>query len=219
MTRGTTLDFFDVDHTVTRHATAGSYMRRAVARGYAPWPILLALPWYGIAYRLGLLRFRGRADIVGSLRGVPRADLEALARQTFDERVRGDLNPSVVRLIRERLAAGRRVVLATSTLDIIVAPLAEHLGVRDVIATTLEFADGVATGRVSDRPLIGDEKRRRVLAFIRAAREDPRRCSFHADSIYDLPLLEAVGEPVAVNPDFRLRRIAGKRGWPIIDCR
>jgi HAD superfamily hydrolase (TIGR01490 family) len=213
------LDFFDVDHTITRHATGGRFMLRAIARGLAPWPIALALPWYGLAYRLGLLRFKGRVDIVGSLRGVSRADLEAVARETFERRVLADLNPSVARLIRERLAVGRRVVLATSTLDLIVAPLAAHLGVRDVIATTLEFADDVATGRVADRPLIEDEKRRRVLAFIREAGEDPRRCSFHADSIYDLPLLEEVGEPVAVNPDVRLRRIARRRGWPIIDCR
>jgi HAD superfamily hydrolase (TIGR01490 family) len=212
-------DFFDVDHTITRHATAGRFMMRAIARGLAPWPIALALPWYGLAYRLGILRFGERVDIVGSLRGVSRTDLEALARETFEQRVRCDLNPSVVRLIRERMADGRRVVLATSTLDIIVAPLAVYLGVRDVIATTLEFVDGAATGRVAGRPLIWDEKRRRVLEFIREARADPRRCSFHADSIYDLPLLEAVGEPVAVNPDFRLRRIARRRLWPIIDCR
>ncbi len=213
------LDFFDVDHTITRHATAGRFMMRAIARGLAPWPIALVLPWYGIAYRLGLLRFKDRVDMLGPLRGVPRADLEALARETFEQRVRGDLNPSVERLIRERLAAGRRVVLATSTLDIIVAPLAAHLGVRDVIATTLEFEDGIATGRVAGRPLFRREKRIAVLAFIREADDDPRRCSFHSDSINDLPLLEEVGEPVAVNPDFRLRRIAARRGWPIIDCR
>jgi phosphoserine phosphatase len=58
-----------------------------------------------------------------------------------------------------------------------------------------------------------------VLAFVRVAGGDPRQCSFHSDSIYDLPLLEEVGEPVAVNPDFRLRRIAARRGWPIIDGR
>ena len=212
-------DFFDVDHTITRHATAVRFMMRAIARGLAPWPIALALPWYGLAYRLGLLHLDERVDIVGSLRGVSRAALEALANETFEQHVRGDLNPSVVGLMRERLANGRRVVLATSTLDIIVAPLAAHLGVGDVIATTLEFVDGTATGRVAGRPLISDEKRRRVLAFIREARADPRRCSFHADSIYDLPLLESVGEPVAVNPDFRLRRIARRRHWPIIDCR
>jgi HAD superfamily hydrolase (TIGR01490 family) len=218
MTRGR-LDFFDVDHTITRHATAGRFMMRAIARGLAPWPIALVLPWYGAAYRLGLLRLKDRVDIAGSLRGVSRADLEALARETFEQLVRGDLNLSVERLIRERLAAGRRVVLATSTLDIIVAPLAAHLGVRDVIATTLEFENGVATGRAAGRPLFRHEKLVAVLAFIREAGEDPRRCSFHSDSIYDLPLLAEVGEPVAVNPDFRLRRIAARRGWPIIDCR
>jgi phosphoserine phosphatase len=111
------------------------------------------------------------------------------------------------------------VVLATSSLDFIVAPLAVHLGVRDVIATTLEFRDDVCTGRVQGRPLFRGEKQRRVLDFIAAAGEDPVRCSFHSDSIYDLPLLEAVGEPVAVNPDFRLRRFARRRGWPVIDCR
>ncbi len=211
------LDFFDVDHTITRHATAVRFMMRAIARGLAPWPLAVVLPWYGVAYRLGLLRFKGRVEMPASLRGVRRVELEALARETFERHVRGDLNPSVERLIRERLAAGRRVVLATSTLDIIVAPLAAHLGVRDVIATSLEFEGDIATGRMAGRPLIWDEKRRRVLAFIREANEDPRQCSFHADSIYDLPLLEEVGEPVAVNPDFRLRRIAERRGWPIID--
>jgi len=211
------LDFFDVDHTITRHATAVRFMTGAIARGLAPWPIVLALPWYALAYRLGFLRPADRVDILGSLRGVSRADLEALARETFERRVRGDLNPVVERLIRERMAAGCRVVLATSTLDLIVAPLAAHLGVRDVIATTLEFERGAATGRVAGLPLIGAEKRRRVLAFIRESGEDPRRCSFHADSIYDLPLLEEVGEPVAVNPDLRLRRIARRRGWTVID--
>ena len=212
-------DFFDVDHTITRRSTGGRFMMRAIARGFVPWSIALALPWYGVAYRLGILRFNGRVDILGALRGVPRADLEALARETFEQRVRGDLNQGVERLIRERLAAGRRVVLATSTLDVIVAPLAAHLGVRDVIATTLEFEDGVATGRVAGLPLVWSEKQRRVLAFVRESGGDPRQCSFYSDSIYDLPLLEEVGEPVAVNPDFRLRRIAARRGWRIIDNR
>ena len=212
-------DLFDVDHTITRHSTASRFMMRAIARGIVPLRFAAAIPWYGLAYRLGLLRFSNDDEAFPSLQGASRADLETLAAETFERRVRGDLNPKVERLIRQHLAAGRRVVFATSSLDIIVAPLAAHLGVRDVIATRLEFEDGIATGRVAGRPLFWDEKRRRVLAFIREAGGDPRRCSFHSDSIYDLPLLEEVGEPVAVNPDFRLRRIATRRAWPIIECR
>ena len=212
-------DLFDVDHTITRHSTTSRFMMRAIARGIVPVRFAAAIPWYGLAYRLGLLRFRNDDEAFPALQGASRADLETLAAETFERRVRGDLNPKVERLIRQHLAAGRRVVFATSSLDLIVAPLAAHLGVRDVIATRLEFEDGIATGRVAGRPLFWDEKRRRVLAFIREAGGDPRRCSFHSDSIYDLPLLEEVGEPVAVNPDFRLRRIATRRAWPIIDCR
>lgn len=213
------LDLFDVDHTITRHSTVSRFMMQAIARGLVPWRFAAALPWYSLTYRLGLLSFKDHDEAFPSLRGASRADLETLAAETFERRVRGDLNPKVELLIRSRLAAGRRVVFATSSLDIIVAPLAAHLGVRDVIATKLEFENGVATGRVAGRPLFWDEKRRRVLAFIREAGGDSRRCSFHSDSIYDLPLLEEVGEPVAVNPDFRLRRIAARRGWPIIDGR
>jgi phosphoserine phosphatase len=61
------------------------------------------------------------------------------------------------------------------------------------------------------------EKSARVMEFIARAGESPEDCGFYSDSIYDLPLLEAIGHPVAVNPDFRLRRIAARRGWPIID--
>jgi HAD superfamily hydrolase (TIGR01490 family) len=213
------LDLFDVDHTITRHSTGGRFVMRAIARGLVPWRYAAILPWYGVAYRLGVLRLSDREDAVPYLRGVPRDDLEALAAETFREHVRGDVNPTVERLIHDHIAAGRRVVLATSSIDLIVAPLAAHLGVRDVIATKLEFAAGRATGRIAGRALFRGEKQRTVLAFIRAAGVDARHCSFHSDSIYDLPLLEDVGEPVAVNPDFRLRRIAVTRGWPIIDSR
>jgi phosphoserine phosphatase len=60
------------------------------------------------------------------------------------------------------------------------------------------------------------EKRNAVLAWLERTGADPRDCSFYSDSAYDLPLLEAVGRPVAVNPDRRLRRIARARGWEIM---
>jgi phosphoserine phosphatase len=84
-------------------------------------------------------------------------------------------------------------------------------------ATTLEFRDGICTGKIVGLPMFRAEKSARVMEFIERAGETPEDCGFYSDSIYDLPLLEAIGHPVAVNPDFRLRRIAARRGWPIID--
>ena len=106
-------------------------------------------------------------------------------------------------------------MLATSSLDIIVEPLAQYLHVDGVLATSLEFEDGTCTGRFSGMPMFRREKKERVLSFIAGEGVSAGECSFYSDSIYDLPLLEAVGRPVAVNPDFRLRWIARRRGWPI----
>jgi phosphoserine phosphatase len=64
-------------------------------------------------------------------------------------------------------------------------------------------------------PMFRREKSARVLSYIAGQGVAARDCSFFSDSIYDLPLLESVGTPVAVNPDFRLRRIARWRGWTI----
>ncbi len=210
------MDFFDVDHTITRRSSGGRFIILAVRKGVLPARLLFIVPWYSFTYRYGLFRLREYGEGFRSLRGLTRGQLDEIARESFQSRLRADVFDGAARLIREKIQAGRRVVLATSSLDFIVAPLAEHLGVRDVVATTLEFRDGVCTGMISGRPLFRAEKQRRVLAFMAQTGHEPRDCSFYTDSIYDLPLLEEVGNPVAVNPDFRLRRVARRKGWPVM---
>jgi HAD superfamily hydrolase (TIGR01490 family) len=213
------MDFFDVDHTLTRHSSGARYITLAIRKGILPLRLLFIVPYYTLTYRLGVFRLKKYADGFPYLRGLSKASLETLAKESFEAELRGDVFPEAASLVREKRKAGRRVVLATSSLDIIVRPLADHLGVTDVIATTLEFKEGVCTGMVSGSPMFRGEKQKRVLQFIAEAGERREDCSFYSDSIYDLPLLDEVGEPVAVNPDFRLRRIARARGWRIMDFR
>ena len=111
---------------------------------------------------------------------------------------------------------GRRVVLATSSLDIIVRPLAEWLGV-ELIASSLEFDGEESTGRFLDSPVFKQEKRRLVMELITQSGHAAGDCSFYSDSIHDLPLLRSVGHPVAANPDRRLRKVARREGWKILD--
>ena len=84
-----------------------------------------------------------------------------------------------------------------------------------IIATQLEYIDGICTGNFASPPVFGPEKMKRVLSFIKEIGSDISTCSFYSDSYHDIPLLEAVADPVAVNPDYRLRREALKRGWKI----
>jgi HAD superfamily hydrolase (TIGR01490 family) len=213
------IEFFDVDHTITRHSSGGRFISLAIRRGVIPGHLLFLLPWYTLTYRLGVFHMQEFEAGFPYLRGIRRKDLDDLARESFQTALLADLFPDVEALVRRLLAEGRRVALATSSLDIIVAPLAEHLGVTEVLATALEFKNGECTGRLAGAPMFRGVKKDRVLEYAAAQGADPAACSFHSDSVYDLPLLEAVGRPVAVNPDWRLRRMALARGWPVMEVR
>ena len=116
----------------------------------------------------------------------------------------------------ELRSRGDYVAIATSSVDIIVRPLAAHINVADVLATSFDFRDGVCDGKFLDLPNFGHEKKERALAFLRERGLDPGTCSFYTDSIYDLPLLKEVGNPVAVNPDVKLTAYAHRNKWRII---
>jgi HAD superfamily hydrolase (TIGR01490 family) len=213
----TGIDFFDVDHTLTRRSSGGRFLAAALRRKVLPRRLLLVLPWYSLTYRLGLFRPGAYEKGFPYMRGIARTTLEEIARESFDRALKADLFPETVELVNRLRAKGRRVILATSSLDIIVKPLAEYLHVDGLLATSLEFEGGACTGRLNGMPMFRREKKERVLSFIAGQGVPAGECSFYSDSINDLPLLEAVGTPVAVNPDFRLRRIARKRGWTIRD--
>ena len=211
------IDFLDVDHTLTRRSSGARFVSMAIRRHIAPLRLLAIVPYYALTYRLGFFRLREYGAGFPYLSGMKKTVLESVARESFEQGLRGDVYPGAIALVEERKRLGRKLALATSSLDFIVRPLAEFLGIDLILATSLEYRDGICTGMIHGAPLFRQEKQRRVLAYIGqsgARRED---CSFYSDSIYDLPLLEEVGNPVAVNPDFRLRRIAQRRNWSIMD--
>jgi HAD superfamily hydrolase (TIGR01490 family) len=204
---------FDVDHTVTRHSTAFHFLRSGIKRGLFPVRYLLLLPFYFAIYRFGKMKGAFFDRDFPNLRGKTREYLEAIARDCFEESMRCDIFEQARELIGELKADGRRVVFATSSIDFIVMPIARFLGVDQVIANSFGYLEGVCTGRITVPPVFGEEKRRRVLAFLAEEGLQAPDCSFYSDSINDLFLLEAVGRPVTVNPDRRLKRIAERRGW------
>jgi len=209
------IDFFDVDHTLTRRSSGGRFITAAMRERVLPRRLLLVVAWYSLLYRLGLFKPREYRQGFPHLRGIPRQTLERIARESFEGALRQDLFPQAVELLQRRRTEGRRVILATSSLDFIVKPLADFLRVDGLLATELEFEGGSCTGRLRGVPMLGSGKRERVLSFLASEGVRAEDCAFYSDSIYDLPLLESVGLPVAVNPDFRLRRVARERGWQI----
>ena len=212
------INFFDVDHTITSGSTGRRFAEEAARRGFLRLRDLAIIPVNYLLYRLGsggASLFEGEFP---AIRGLARDELESLAREVFERRTSRALRPSLLALIESMKAAGGRVVLATSSLDFIVAPLAERIGADEVLASSLEYSGGRCTGKIA-KALFGPAKLDGARECAAARGAPLAACSFYSDSIHDLPLLLEVGEPVAVYPDGRLRRVALSRGWKILETK
>lgn len=120
-----------------------------------------------------------------------------------------------VGLIEEHRAAGRDVVIVSTSGSEVVEPIGEMLGADHVIATRMVVEDGLYTGEIA-RYAYGPEKAVAMRALAAEQGYDLARSYGYSDSETDVPMLEAVGHPHAVNPDRPLRRLAAERGWPVL---
>jgi len=125
-------------------------------------------------------------------------------------------------LVGRHLGGGELCALVTATNSFVTAPIAREFGIAHLIATEPESVDGRFTGRVAGTPCFREGKVRRVeqwLGNLALRLPDLAESAFYSDSHNDLPLLERVTRPVAVDPDERLEAEARRRGWPIISLR
>jgi HAD superfamily hydrolase (TIGR01490 family) len=212
--------FFDVDHTISRRATALAFVLVCMKRGHIKWWYLLGAPFLFLFYRLFSLKMDFLYEFsLPKLYGITRKEFESIANEAFEKYLKKTLFPGAGREIAALHNRGIRVILATSTPFEAVYPLAQFYGISasDIIATQFAYTDGVFDGKLIGVPVYSRYKCSIVRNFMQKSGSELQFCSFYSDSVHDLPLLELVGHPVAANPDFRLRRIALRRGWAIKD--
>ncbi|KAB2318069.1 HAD family hydrolase [Betaproteobacteria bacterium SCN1] len=152
----------------------------------------------------------------------PRARLDAWHAEYMDTRIRPMITPAARDLVRRHLDTADLVAVITATNRFVTAPIAREFGIPHLIATEPEEIDGRFTGAVAGTPCFREGKIARLEQFldargVRLDRLDDSR--FYSDSLNDLPLLEKVRHPVAVDPDPTLRVHAETRGWPVISLR
>ena len=146
----------------------------------------------------------------------------AAHQQFMRDVVRPAMTEPALALIRQHHQAGDTAVIVTATNELITRPIAQALGVPELIAVELEHQPapgGWITGEIKGVPSMREGKVTRVQAWLtsRGLNWEAVDSTFYSDSINDLPLLERVNHPVATNPDDRLRAIAQARGWRILD--
>jgi HAD superfamily hydrolase (TIGR01490 family) len=149
------------------------------------------------------------------LSGFSVAEMQSLVGDAMEPVLRPLVYAEPLRLVQHHRERGERVYVVSATLQEIVEHIAVDLGFDGAIGSTCEVVDGVYTGR-SLRAAHGEGKARALRELAAADGLDLAASTAYSDSYSDLPFLEAVGHPVAVNPDRKLRRVARARGWPTL---
>lgn len=223
-TARTSAAFFDVDNTMLRGASIYWLARGLAARRYFTTTDLAQFAWRQARFRLLAAEHAGdlsraREAALAFVAGWRVDDVERLAEEIFDELMAPRIWSGSRALAQLHLDAGQQVWLVSATPVEIGRVIAQRLGLTGALGTVAEVVDGAYTGRLVGELMHGPAKAEAVaqLAAVEGLHLD--RCSAYSDSVNDLPMLSAVGHPVAVNPDTALRRRARENGWQIHDFR
>lgn len=210
--------FFDLDRTLIRVNSARAWMdherragrlgKRAVAQGL----------WWFAMYRLGRAGLDDAVRAaVATLRGQCVTTFDARTQAFWEEDIAPTIRPGARRVLAAHREAGDRLVLLTASSQQLGRAAAGALELDEVLSNVFEEEDGCFTGRAQEPLCYGDGKLHHAEACARRHGVQLRDCAFYTDSISDRLVLEAVGRPVCIDPDRRLRRLARRRGWEIED--
>ena len=176
--------------------------------------------WFAERYKDGTLDIREFLDFqLAPLAKYPRAQLDAWHEGFMQRKIRPIIRNRAVELVASHADAVRAIVTATNRF--ITEPIARELGIDHLIATDIEEVAGCFTGRPRGTPCFREGKIERLGEWLAARGTRLSDCEswFYSDSLNDVPLLERVDHPVAVDPDATLRAHALERGWPVISLR
>ena len=208
---------FDVDGTLVGSNVVSYYawlkMREmpTVARPLWAAAFLAKIPFYWALDKVSRAHFN-RA-FYKNYAGWEPSRARHLGQESFPGFTLSRIYPEALACLREHKRMGHRVVLLSGALDFLLDPFKDLAD--DVLSASLAEEDGVYTGELSGAPVAGEARARMLASFARKRGVDLARSYAYADSISDLPMLEAVGNPVAVNPDRRLAAAASSRGWQL----
>jgi HAD superfamily hydrolase (TIGR01490 family) len=213
--------FFDVDNTILRGSSSFLFGKSAFERKFFSrkdfWRFAVAQArfiWKGENNnKLASLKDRALSLVAGHRV----RDLEELVDEVYDKHIKLKLWPETVRLAKDHIAEGREVWLVTAAPQELGDVISKRLGLTGAIGTKVERKNGILTGKLVGKPVHGPTKKTAIKKLAKNRHLSLRKSYAYSDSHNDLPMLTAVGHPVAVNPDKILTRYAKAADWPIYD--
>jgi HAD superfamily hydrolase (TIGR01490 family) len=214
------LVIFDVDNTIVKGQSQRLLLKYLFdTKKVSFYYYVSVLVWF-IAYKLQIARDPRKVISFAYcfLKGKTVGEMGVMMSDFFDTVLSKNIFPDALLAVRnlEREDSNENeVILVSNAPSFIIKPLASALGVKTFFCTQLELVDGLYTGKVSGDIMYGDNKKKAVNQFATEKGYVLNDAMAYGDHISDLPILDIVGRPVAINPSSALRKIALKKGWEI----
>lgn len=211
--------FFDLDRTLLAGNSATAWLLFDWRAGRLRLGELVEGVYWLIRYQLGAAKLeQALHQAIATINGLTEQELVTRVEQFYQKAIRGRFRPGGLAALAAHREKGDTLVLLTSGVSYIAERVQRDLKLDDRLSTHLELdADGKFTGRPVEPLCFGPGKIAHASRYAEQAGVLMSTCTFYTDSASDLPMLELVGHPVAVNPDPRLRRIALRRRWTVVD--
>jgi HAD superfamily hydrolase (TIGR01490 family) len=214
-----TAAFFDLDKTIIAKSSTFAFSKPFQAGGLISRRAVLRSAYAQFVYLVGGAdhdQMEKMRQFMSQLcAGWDVATVREIVAETLHHIVDPLVYDEAVSLMEEHRLAGRDVVIVSASGTEVVEPIGELLGADDVVASRMEIEDGKYTGEISYY-VYAEEKARAIRDLAEQRGYDLADCYGYSDSVTDVPMLEEIGYPHAVNPDRELRRIAAARGWPVL---
>jgi HAD superfamily hydrolase (TIGR01490 family) len=211
--------FFDLDKTLLAVNSGTLWIRRELALGHITRLQALRASVWIARYHMGFVSMQDALlEAISHLKGTVAQALQERTAVFYEEQVRACYRPGALRALEEHRTAGDKLVLLTSSSGYLSELVARELRLDAILCNRFEVDEkGLHTGKPLGAVCFGEGKRTHAEAYSREAGVPLSECAFYTDSYSDLSVLAVVGRPVAVHPDYRLRREALRRGWPVVD--
>jgi HAD superfamily hydrolase (TIGR01490 family) len=208
--------FFDLDRTITKAISGRALAREALRRGIMKGPDLAIALYFGIFYRFRLADpVMIMEKMTGWVKGISQETLTHLCQEVFRKIMLPSIHPEVFNELKIHKEKNAQTVILSSSLVPMCRAVAEYLKMDDVICSELEIKDGYLTGKPEGNLCYGEEKLARLKKYCEKYNTALADAWYYGDAIIDQPALSIVGNPVCINPDHKLKRVALENNWKI----
>ena len=208
--------FFDLDKTICAVPTEQFLTKHFLQNGIIGKVDVLKILWGFLKYNLHLIPdytiFRKQL-ILSIMQGMKVFDCEQAIQYTFENVLRSKIYPGIIEEIKKHQQQNRKIVIISTAINKIVEVFAKELKADYHYSTDIEVVENTFSGNIIGVVYHGHTKREAVLAYCKQHNINPADCFAYGDYYEDRHMMEAVGNPVAINPDKKLYKVAKERNW------